>query len=65
MRVVIVGAGKLGYKLSELMIQEDIDVTLIDNNYKVLERINEHIDVLTVEGNGIDIRILKEINCKL
>lgn len=61
MKVIIVGAGKLGYKLAELMIQEDIDVTLIDNNSNVLERINEHIDVLTVEGNGIDIRILKEI----
>lgn len=60
MRVVIVGAGKFGYKLAELMSQEDIDVTLIDNNDKVLERINAHIDVLTVEGNGIDIRILKE-----
>ena len=62
MRVVIVGAGKLGYKLAESMIMEEIEVTLIDINAKVLERINEHIDVLTIEGNGIDIRILKEIN---
>lgn len=62
MRVVIIGAGKLGNKLAESMIQEDIDVTLIDTNYKVLERINEHMDVLTIEANGIDIRALKEIN---
>ena len=61
MKVIIVGAGKLGYKLAELMIQEDVDVTLVDNDYEVLKRINEHIDVLTVEGNGIDIRLLKEI----
>lgn len=64
MRVVIVGAGKLGYKLAEFMIQEDIDVTLIDNNPNVLDRINEHIDVLTIEANGIDIRVLKEIDIK-
>ena len=62
MRVVIVGAGKLGYKLAESMIQEDMDVTLIDTDYRVLERINEHMDVLTIEANGIDIKILKEVN---
>lgn len=61
MKVLIVGVGKLGYKLAQLMIDEGINVTLIDNNSKILERINEHIDVLTIEANGIDINVLKEI----
>ncbi len=62
MKVLIVGVGKLGYKLAQLMIDEGINVTLIDNNSKVLESINEHIDVLTIEANGIDINVLKEID---
>lgn len=62
MKVMIIGAGKLGYKLAESMVLEDIDVTVIDNNPKVLELVNEHIDVLTVLANGIDINILKELN---
>ncbi|MBC8590971.1 Trk system potassium transporter TrkA [Wansuia hejianensis] len=62
MKVLIVGAGKLGYKLAEHMIWEDIDVTLMDTNPKILERINEHIDVLTIVANGIDIKALKEID---
>ena len=62
MKVMIIGAGKLGYKLAESMVLEDIDVTVIDNNPKVLEIVNEHIDVLTVLANGIDINILKELN---
>ena len=62
MKVLIVGVGKLGYKIAQLMIDEGINVTLIDNNSKVLESINEHIDVLTVEANGIDINVLKEID---
>jgi len=62
MRVIIVGAGKLGYKLAEAMTQEDIDVTIMDVNPYVLEPINEHMDVLTVEANGIDIKALKELN---
>ncbi len=64
MKVLIVGVGKLGYKLAQLMIDEGIDVTLIDNNSKRLESINEHIDVLTIEANGIDINVLKEIDIK-
>ncbi|NLL31443.1 MAG: Trk system potassium transporter TrkA, partial [Clostridiales bacterium] len=48
MKVMIVGVGKLGYKLAENMISEGIDVTLLDSNPKVIERINDHLDVLTV-----------------
>lgn len=61
MKVLVVGAGKLGYKLAEAMVFENIDVTLIDKNNEVLKRINEHMDVLTITGNGIDINVLNEI----
>ena len=62
MKVMIVGAGKLGYRLAESMNNEDIDVTLVDMNFKTLERINDHLDVLTVRANGIQIATLKELN---
>ncbi|MCF6460315.1 Trk system potassium transporter TrkA [Clostridium sp. Cult3] len=62
MKVMIVGAGKLGYKLAELMNHEDIDVTLVDVNLKTLERISDHLDVLTVAANGIQIGALKELD---
>jgi trk system potassium uptake protein TrkA len=64
MKVIIVGVGKLGYKLAESMINADIDVTLIDQNSKVLERINDYLDVLTITANGIEIEVLKELNIK-
>ena len=44
------------------MDNEDIEVTLIDTNLKTLERINDHLDVLTVAANGIQIGTLKELN---
>lgn len=62
MKVMIIGAGKLGYKLAEAMINGDIDVTLVDSNFKVIERINDHLDVLTVNANGLEVEILKELN---
>ncbi|WP_313756846.1 Trk system potassium transporter TrkA [Tissierella sp.] len=62
MKVMVVGAGKLGYKLAESMVLEEIDVTVIDNNPKVINYVNEHLDVLTVLANGIDINILRELD---
>ncbi len=62
MKVIVVGAGKLGSKLAETMVSEHIDVTVIENDPVAIDRINTHIDVLTIQGNGIDISILKELN---
>lgn len=64
MKVMIIGAGKLGYKLARAMINGGINVTLVDSNAKVLERINDHLDVLTVNANGLELEILKELNIK-
>jgi trk system potassium uptake protein len=62
MKVMIVGAGKLGYKIAEAMILEDIDVTLVDDNSKVIQRVNQQLDVLTVVDSGINVKMLKEFN---
>ncbi len=62
MKVMIVGAGKLGYKLADLMDNEDIEVTMVDTNFKTLESISNHLDVLTVVANGIQIGALKELD---
>lgn len=62
MKAMIVGAGKLGAKLAEFFVAENIDVTVMDNDTKVLERLNEHLDVLTVVANGIDIKMMRELN---
>ena len=56
---MIIGAGKLGYKLAELIINENIHVTLVDSNSKVIERVTDHLDVLAVIANGLEIETLK------
>lgn len=35
---MIIGAGKLGQKLAESMVLEDIDVTVVDVNSKVIDK---------------------------
>lgn len=64
MKVLIVGAGKLGIRLAKVMDAEQYDVTLVERNPKKAERINEQLDVLTIEGNGVDITFLNDINVK-
>ncbi|HZX20963.1 MAG TPA: NAD-binding protein, partial [Clostridia bacterium] len=64
MKVIIVGAGKLGQKLAESLVTENVNVILIDNNTSLIDKINENLDVLTVAASGINIDTLKEIGVK-
>ena len=52
MRVVIIGAGKLGYSIAELLSQEEYDIVVIDKEEGQLENIKENLDVLTIVANG-------------
>lgn len=61
MKVLIIGAGKFGYKLAEEMLSNDMDVTIMDTNPKILERIDNQLDVLTVTGNGVQLEMLRKL----
>ena len=52
MRVVIVGAGKLGYTIAELLSSEDMEVTVIDRDEDQLTAVKNNLDVLTITANG-------------
>ena len=52
MRIVIVGAGKLGYSIAELLSKEEYDVIVVDKDEQRLEVIKDSLDVLTMAANG-------------
>lgn len=52
MRIIIVGAGKLGYSIAELLSKEDYDIIVVDKNAERLEIVKETLDVLTINANG-------------
>ena len=60
MEVMIIGAGKLGTRLAEIMNNDEYNITLVDSNPSVIDRLNEHMEVITISGNGTDIRFLEE-----
>lgn len=52
MRIVVVGAGKLGYSIAELLSNESFDVVVIDRDESQLEAAKNTLDVLTIAANG-------------
>ena len=59
MRVIVVGAGEVGYHLAERLSLENQDVVLVENDPDRAERASELLDVLTVVGNGASIPVLE------
>lgn len=60
MKIIIAGAGDIGFHLAEHLVSENQDITLIDTNVDVLEVVSSRLDVLTVRGNSASIRVLRE-----
>jgi len=60
MRILIVGAGKLGYKLTEAFTSEQDNVIVIDKDERALERVSLNLDVMTIRGNAIQTEILQQ-----
>lgn len=61
MKVAIVGAGKLGVKVTEALLGGDHAVTIIDKNEDILTKLTSHMDVMTVCANGKEIKALQNI----
>ncbi len=52
LNIIIVGGGKVGVTLVEQLAQEGHDITIIDQNAKVVESITNTYDAMGVIGNG-------------
>lgn len=60
MKIVIAGAGEVGFHLARLLSYELQDIVLIDTNSKRLEYAGSHIDVITIKGNATSPKLLQE-----
>jgi trk/ktr system potassium uptake protein len=61
MKIIIVGAGDVGFHLAKLLSFESQDIYLIDLNTEKLEYASNHIDVITKKGDATSIKLLKEV----
>ena len=57
MKIVIIGDGKVGYKLAKQLSSEKYDIILIDNNEEKLRKSIERMDVFCVAGEGGSVEV--------
>ena len=60
MKVVIIGAGEVGFHVAKALSEEDYDITVVDIDHEKCQRASENLDVIVVEGNGASPKILLE-----
>ncbi|QXD15038.1 Trk system potassium transporter TrkA [Rhodocaloribacter litoris] len=60
MKVVVVGAGEVGFDVARLLAMEQHDVVVIDVDPDVLENVRDKLDVMTIQGSGTSARVLTE-----
>ena len=62
MKIAIAGAGKLGVKIMEMLLSGGHDVTVIDIDEDVLQRLGSVYDITTISGDAKQISLLSDID---
>ena len=64
MKIIIAGAGEVGFHLAKLLSFESQNITLIDNKKSNLNIADNQLDIKTIEGDSASISVLKEANAQ-
>lgn len=64
MRVIICGAGQVGYNIASYLAREENDVTVVDNKPDLIAKINDDLDVNTIMGHASNPDILDAAGAK-
>ncbi|MEM7656037.1 MAG: Trk system potassium transporter TrkA [Bacteroidota bacterium] len=60
MKIIIAGAGEVGFHVAKMLSHEDHDIVLIDKQEERLNHADSHIDVGVLKGNAVSLRMLEE-----
>ncbi|MFT5438039.1 MAG: trk system potassium uptake protein TrkA [Ulvibacter sp.] len=60
MKIIIAGAGEVGFHLAKLLSFESQDITLIDTKRDSLAYADSHLDIRVVHGDATSISILRD-----
>ncbi|MGI6491180.1 MAG: Trk system potassium transporter TrkA [Pelotomaculum sp.] len=59
MKVIIIGAGKVGYSMAQLLSAENHDVTIIEQNPQRVQILEDNLDVRVIAGSGSSTSVLE------
>ena len=60
MRVVVVGAGEVGFDIAKMLSSEKHDVVVVERDPGRVNAVREKLDVMAIQGNGAASETLKE-----
>jgi trk system potassium uptake protein TrkA len=60
MKILILGAGRVGESVAESLVSEKNDITIIDTDPARLQALQDRMDLRGVTGNGIQPSVLRE-----
>ncbi len=60
LKIIIIGAGKVGFHIASRLAHENKNVVVIDQNPEAIRRVSDKLDVQTVIGSGSSPVLLKE-----
>ncbi|MBR2098888.1 MAG: NAD-binding protein, partial [Firmicutes bacterium] len=61
MKVAIVGAGKLGCAITEALLGGGNEITLIDKDESLIQKVSSRYDILTVAANAKRVDVMEEL----
>jgi trk system potassium uptake protein TrkA len=64
MRVIVVGAGEVGFHVAERLAAEQHDVVVVDVSTERLDYVSSHLDVAVLEGSGVSTAVLEQAGIK-
>lgn len=64
MKIVIVGAGNVGYTLASYLLEEGHDIIMVEADDERAERAEANLDVLVIRGNGARPAVLEKAGIK-
>lgn len=62
MYIIIMGGGRVGLSLANLLINDGYDITLIESDESLCAEVAAELDALVICGNGTSSKILEEAN---
>jgi len=62
MNIIICGAGRVGYTIAKILIEQNHSITIIDQSSDDIQKINESLDVKAIVGKATSPEILDRAN---
>ena len=64
MRIVISGVEEMGYHLAKMLSGNGHDITVIDQDSKLLAELSSLADIITIEGDATTFAVLRKASVR-